>query len=103
MGLIGDHAAITSLLEWMVRNHEELDAIASLAANGQRMLRQTIVAIKAFCDISEHAVATAQPLVEQVESWGGWPGEEEVEYYLNRGHDQVQGAGAEPDDDEEDD
>jgi hypothetical protein len=103
MGLIGDHAAIISLLEWMVKNHEELEAIALQTTNGHRMLRQTVVAIKAFCDGTDHAVATAQTLVEQVESWGGWPGEEEVRNYLDRGNTRIRDTGTSEDGDEDED
>ena len=102
VGLVGDHAAIISLLRWMVKNHEELDAIASQGANGQRMLRQTVIAIKVFCNGLDNAVA-AQDLVEQVESWGGWPSEEEAEDYLDRGNHHMLDTGAEADDGEEDD
>lgn len=87
MGLIGDHPAIISLLEWMVQNYKELDTIASQTGNGQRMLRQTIVATRAFCDSTDHE-ATAKAFVEQIESWGGWPEEEEVQRYLNYGEEQ---------------
>jgi hypothetical protein len=106
MGLIGDHAAIISLLKWMVKNHEGLEAIALQTTNGHRMLRQTVVAIKAFCDGTNDAVATAQALVEQVESWGGWPGELEVKNYLDRGNTQIRGTGngeAKTEDEEEED
>jgi hypothetical protein len=102
MGLIGDHAAIISLLEWMVKNHEELEAIALQTTNGYRTLRQTVVAIKAFCDGTDYAVATAQALVEQVKGWGGWPGEEEVRNYLDQGNG-IRDTGTSEDEDEEDD
>ena len=87
MGLIGDHSAIISLLEWMVQNYKELDAIASQTGNGQRMLRQIFVATRAFCDSTDHE-ATAKAFVEQIESWGGWPEEEEVQRYLDHGEEQ---------------
>lgn len=102
MGLIGDHAAIISLLEWMVSNHEELDVISLQSANGQRMLRQTIVAAKVFCDGTDNAAATARSLVEQVESWGGWPGEEDVNDYLDRGKNQIESTGTFEDGEEDD-
>jgi hypothetical protein len=88
MGLIGDHSAIISLLEWMVQNYKELDVIASQTGNGQRMLRQIFVATRAFCDSTDHE-ANARALVEQIESWGGWPEEEEVQRYLDHGEEQV--------------
>ncbi|KAE9369558.1 hypothetical protein N431DRAFT_346055 [Stipitochalara longipes BDJ] len=104
MGFIRDHAAIISLLQWMVKNHKELDAIAFQSANGHRMLRQTIVVIKAFCGGTDYIVATARALVEQVESWGGWPSEEDVENYLDREHNQLRDyTSAELDDGEGDD
>jgi hypothetical protein len=100
IGLIGDHAAIISLLGWMVKKQKALDAIALQTGNGQRMLRQTVVATRAFCDGTD-SEATAKALVEQVETWGGWPEEEDVQRYLDRGNEQIQNTDAASDDEEE--
>jgi hypothetical protein len=61
-----------------------------------------VVAIKAFCDGTDYAVATAQALVKQVKSWGGWPGEEELRNYLDQGNG-IRDTGTSEDEDEEDD
>jgi hypothetical protein len=84
MGLIEDHAAIISALEWMVENHEDLDAIVSQSRNGHDKLRQTLVATRVFCDDSGYE-DVAKALVEKVESWEGWPDDEEVQRYIARG------------------
>jgi hypothetical protein len=100
MGLIGDHAAIISLLGWMVENQKELGDIALQTGNGQRMLRQTVVATRAFCDGTDYEAA-ARNLVEQVETWGGWPLEEDVQRYRDRGDEQIQNTDTTSDDEEE--
>jgi hypothetical protein len=89
MGLIEDHAAIISVLDWMAKNHQELETIASQSRNGHKMLRQTLIATKVFCGGTDYE-ATAKALVEQVESWNGWPTAEEAQQYIDRGNVRIQ-------------
>lgn len=84
MGLIEDHVSIISALEWMVENHEDLDAIVSQSRNGHEKLRQTLIAIRFICEDTDYE-DIAKVLVEKVGSWGGWPDEEEVQRYIARG------------------
>jgi len=84
MGLIEDHLSIISTLEWMLENHEDLDAIVSQSQNGHKKLRQTLIAIRFFCEDTDYE-DIAKVLVEKVGGWGGWPDEEEVQRYIARG------------------
>jgi hypothetical protein len=90
MGLTGDHAAIISVLGWMVAHHEEMETIASQSRNGYKMLRRTFLAARAFCDRTDYE-ATAQSFMEQVESWGGRPAEKDVQQYIERGQLRIDG------------
>jgi hypothetical protein len=80
MAVIEDHAEILSMLEWMVLNVTELEAISNRSANGMRLTRRTLVAIRVFCE-GTHVEEKARTLIESVESWDGWPTDEEVTTY----------------------
>lgn len=80
MGLVDDHAEILSVLRWMVKYHEELDKVAVKSQNGWRLIRHALIAARTFV-AGTGLEAEAEELVESVESWGGWPIEEEEDMY----------------------
>ncbi|KAE8445595.1 hypothetical protein EG329_013228 [Mollisiaceae sp. DMI_Dod_QoI] len=83
MASIGNHDEIIFLLEWMVANHDELKIIAESTANGTRLQRRTLIAIRIFCEGTdfEHR---AHVLIDSIESLGGWPTDLEVRRYKLR-------------------
>jgi len=85
LGVAGEYDEIIAVLEWMVRNHEELDFAAQQSRNGPKFLRITIVAIKVFCSGTDKG-EEARKLVDSIEPWDGWPGDYEAQRYLERWH-----------------
>jgi hypothetical protein len=83
MGLIGDHDEILVVLRWMVLYHEELQKVSARSKNGLRLLRHTLVAIRVFTDGTDHGIE-AQELMENVDIWEGWPGDNEMQIYTGR-------------------
>jgi hypothetical protein len=65
----------------MVDCHKELQKQNEKSANGQKLFRRTLVAIKFFLSETDHE-GVARDLVSQVEAWGGWPGDAEVVKYI---------------------
>lgn len=81
LGLLNDYEGIIRVLEWMSRHHEELERVAAQSRNGRQLIRRVLVAVRAFLDDTSHELEAVW-LVESVESWGGWPREQEAENYL---------------------
>ncbi|KAH8661488.1 hypothetical protein BGZ60DRAFT_87408 [Tricladium varicosporioides] len=82
LAMAEDFTEIFSVLQWMVENHEELDDIADQAQNGRRLIRRVLVAIRTFLPDGDLAVQACK-LVESVESWNGWPSDDEMEFYIH--------------------
>jgi hypothetical protein len=83
LGLNEDYEGLKYVLQWMVENHAELDEIATQSANGSKLIRRTIIAMKVFFDRPGHEIK-AEELVNSVDSWGGWPADEDSRDYLER-------------------
>ncbi|KAH0537335.1 hypothetical protein FGG08_005851 [Glutinoglossum americanum] len=106
LGLLQDYEELLALVRWIVKFSPEIDIVVDEANNGRRMLRRAIVAARVFLEhswekmeveegtgdrtalgwgadtgIREQVKAT----VESVESWGGWPRDDEVALYCQRG------------------
>ncbi len=108
LGLCTDYTGMLDLVQWMSRFMPELMAAASETANGSRMMRRCVIAVRVFlercwaqgdCD-SEGDVEDDEPvregapeeLIEKVhgvvqrhKEWGDWPSDEEVEEYCSKG------------------
>ena len=74
---------IVEVLKWMVEVNEELEFVCAQAANGPSMMRRTLVAVRVFLRGTEWE-EKARALVEGVDSWGGWPEDDEERIYLER-------------------
>ncbi|KAI9847284.1 MAG: hypothetical protein M1837_002870 [Sclerophora amabilis] len=111
LGLFGDFQGLISLVRWMVIFKLELDVTIYEASNGRRLMRRSLTALRVFLERSwedsaveeddqprqaratarndmranEEVVEHVRSLVESQESWGGWPQDEEVKMYCQRG------------------
>lgn len=83
LGLNNDYDNMMSVLQWMVKHHDELNEIAMQSRNGLKLLRRTIVAMKVFLSETEHETE-AEKLVNSVELWDGWPEDFETQQYTDR-------------------
>jgi hypothetical protein len=86
LGLLHDTDEILRVLQWMVEYQEELNTVAEQSRNEKFLLRRSLVAIRTLFahgkDIDEVLVERLKAVIGQLEGWGGWPTEEEVEEYL---------------------
>ncbi|KAI9822372.1 MAG: hypothetical protein M1827_000091 [Pycnora praestabilis] len=104
LGISGDYDELLVLITWMAMFAPELQAIADEARNGRKLLRRCLVAVRMFLEYhwqSSHIsyasrafeepfapqeiIAQIKNVVEGIESWGGWPGDEEVRVYGEKG------------------
>jgi hypothetical protein len=91
LGFLHDHEGLYSLASWMRTHAAEVSARATAQHSGPRVLRLTLVSLRAGLEGSFHERHKSAPeeLVELVkteingvEELGGWPTEEEVEMYM---------------------
>ncbi|KAI9807982.1 MAG: hypothetical protein M1825_005289 [Sarcosagium campestre] len=96
LGLLGNEDGMLELLRWMAAFASDLDVVIHEQSNGKRMLRRTLAAIRLFLErgpdgagssdaTSRATVLQARRIVDGVEGWGGWPGDEELEAYSRGG------------------
>ncbi|MCJ1400236.1 hypothetical protein MMC11_003440 [Xylographa trunciseda] len=104
LGLSRDFNGLHDLILWMVHYAPELKAVADELKNGSVLARRCLIATRAFMDGSWFDLVMADELqdevvreqaahndieqvyiaIEDVEDWGGWPTDEEVEIYCRR-------------------
>ncbi len=86
LGILHDKQEILAVLRWMVEHQDDLIAEAQDTKTGTRHLRRSLIAIRAFVDhgddVDEEVIGSLKALMNQLEEWGGWPTDEEVENYL---------------------
>jgi hypothetical protein len=84
LGRIKDIDEVMVVLKWMVKHQEELTTDAKQSRNGLKLLRRSLIAVRAFFDWSEadEAMGRLKGSMCQLDTWGGWPTDEEVEHYL---------------------
>ena len=105
LGLAQDFVGILELLKWTSRHAAELRALSVESANGQRLLRRTLVAARVFLEgrplddmegepqvenswckaAPEHIVQEVYSIIDNEDGWGGWPTDEEVKQYRKVG------------------
>ena len=111
LGLRGDYYGLLDLVEWMSLYADEIKAVADENANGHRMMRRCVTAIRVFMERSWTVEAEARgedrgtkekrrqiegrapagivkaikDIVEGNKGWGGWPTSDEVEHYCANG------------------
>ena len=99
LGVGNDYPGILSLLHWMRAYATELDYVCSEHTNGKMMKRRTIIAIRVFLEnswdtenflpnrsdlkASNAVMNEAKDLIQSVESWQGWPTDDEVAHYMS--------------------
>ena len=111
LGLRRDYSGLLDLVKWMSLHASEIDLIAEQTSNGQRMMRRCITAARVFLERSwlkrrkvdgtspaghDGIVIDAEPAepgiieaarttVMEIEEWGGWATDGEVEFYCDNG------------------
>ena len=108
LGLCQDYDGLLGIILWMVRFAPELEAVADGAANGALLTRRCMIATRVFLERSwlskryageagehepelEHervpheTIQKVAEAIESVEAWGGWPTDQEVEAYCEKG------------------
>ncbi|KAJ5648208.1 hypothetical protein N7490_004580 [Penicillium lividum] len=93
MGIVGDDDGLLHLLRWMSQSAELLNELAEERLNGERMMRQTLVAIRLYLEklhpqsvngdriASDCKVQEAYDIVSRTLGWE-WPSNAEIEEYL---------------------
>ena len=104
LGLSRDYSGLHTLILWMAHYAPELKAVADELMNGSELMRRCLIATRAFMDGSWFNLVTANVeqdevlreqaaagdiekvyvVIEEIEEWGGWPTDEEVEAYCRR-------------------
>ena len=104
LGLSRDYNGLHALILWMVHYAPELKAVADELRNGSELMRRCLIATRAFMDgswfnlvtsyeeqgevVREHTadgdIEKVCMVIEEMEGWGGWPTDEEVESYCRR-------------------
>ncbi len=101
LGFSQDYEGILTLTRWMAEHATELFVVAEAASNGMRAFRRTLVSARVFLEqswerdwrhgneASDNCSVTApqellfqvKDIMDGVESWGGWPEDDEVALY----------------------
>ncbi|KAJ5644940.1 hypothetical protein N7507_010951 [Penicillium longicatenatum] len=93
MGIVGDDDGLLHLLRWMSQTADLLNELAEERLNGERMMRQTLVAIRLYLEklhpqsingdriASDCKVQEAYDIVSRTLGWE-WPSDVEIEEYL---------------------
>ena len=105
LGLAQDFVGILELVKWMFRHGTEIRAFSRENANGQRLLRRTLVATRVFLEgkplddvngedqvenawcktAPEHILQEAYSIIDNEDGWGEWPTDEEAAQYRKVG------------------
>ena len=100
LGSARDDEGIVDLLRWMAFASPQLEVVAQELRNGPRLFRFTLIAARVYLERSwneatenvkeELALGSlideAISIIESVESWNGWPTNDEVYEYCRKGH-----------------
>lgn len=95
LGLVGDDAGLLNLLRWMSQSAGQLNELADEEMNGNKMMRQTLVAIRVYLEkiekkgrglestrrATDPQVREARDIISRIPEWE-WPSDAEVEEYL---------------------
>ena len=102
LGSLGDRKGVVDLLKWMSFFDPELQVKVTGLVGGPKHFRSIIIAVRIIVESpsrpfmsrtdlgrmtdpeSEYAIS-AKSIVEKMESWGGWPGDEETVEYMFSG------------------
>ena len=92
LGSLDDFEGLYSFSSWMTAHQAEIMAKANATQGGPRHIRRIIVALRVFLEKASKKshkrnaalIELVRAQIEGVESWGGWPTDEEVEIYKSR-------------------
>lgn len=101
LGVANDCEGILEVVEWMVRYASEIQDVVNEMSNGPRQMRSALIAARVFLErsweqpvdrrqngmhrASVETMTKVRQAIETVEDWGGWPTDEEVATYCDRG------------------
>jgi hypothetical protein len=97
LGTLGDYEGLYSFSTWLTQHHVEVTARAEAQHGGSKLLFRTLVGLR--CALTgnfvqgnhqekqapDEIVQLIKAQIEQVEEWGGWPGQEYVDLYIKGG------------------
>ncbi|KAL8708819.1 MAG: hypothetical protein Q9220_006380 [cf. Caloplaca sp. 1 TL-2023] len=113
LGQLGDYDALSDLANWMVEKSGQIIDEGKETANGMRMFRTCLVAVRVFVEqplawyeskgkVTEdeeepyekavRLVDSVREVIERTDGWGGWPTDEEADQYISRGEQHSNGA-----------
>ncbi|KAI9725053.1 MAG: hypothetical protein M1812_000329 [Candelaria pacifica] len=105
LGVSRDYEGILVLIQWMAKYSTELFAVANAASSGKKIFRRTLVSARVFLErnwetnwqygkedsheccassLPQEVISKVKETINSVESWGGWPEDDEVAFYLGR-------------------
>ncbi|OAL46147.1 hypothetical protein IQ07DRAFT_575106 [Pyrenochaeta sp. DS3sAY3a] len=91
LGILRDFEGLYSFSTWLTQHHVEVSARVATHHGGSNMLFKTLVALRAavegnLAEPGQRAPADIAQLIEfqieSVEDWGGWPKQEDVNFYV---------------------
>lgn len=89
LGHTKDIDEVMSVLQWMAKHNKELITVSNQGRNSSKLLRRSLVAVRAFfdgTDIEEEVLYQLKAVMDQLDGrWAGWPTDDEVEHYLAHG------------------
>lgn len=94
LGLLRDIDSIHNVLEWLLEHEERLTQSALDSRNGRALLRRVLVSMRIAAEDAAADSVYANRLddiksgIEKLESWGGWPSDDEVDAYHKLGQEE---------------
>jgi hypothetical protein len=97
LGTLRDYEGLYSFSTWLTRHHIPVTARSEAQHSGSKLLFRTLVALRAAVTesleeqketgyrVPDEIVQLIKTQIEDVEEWGGWPGQEWVDLYVKRG------------------
>jgi hypothetical protein len=96
LGSLHDYEGLYSFSTWLTKHHVEVTARAKAQNSGNKWLFRTLVALRAAVTgcfeegndgqnrASDKIVQLIRSQIEGIEEWGGWPGQHDVDLYIQR-------------------
>jgi len=97
LGTLRDYERLYSFSTWLTRHHVPVTTRADAQHSGSKLLFRTLVALRAAVTgsldgqkdknyrVPDEIVQLIKTQIEDVEEWGGWPGQEWVDLYVKGG------------------
>jgi hypothetical protein len=96
LAALRDYEGLYSFSTWLTKHYVEVTARAKAHHSGNKWLHRTLVALRAAVTglleeegsgqhkASDEIVELIRGQIDTVEEWGGWPGQRDVDLYLNK-------------------